>query len=71
MLIIYYDLSPNLTTGQRLDGTELYYYNARYYDPLIGRLLINEKPLYPVLSEKLISDYLNIFLYNEYQYLGI
>ena len=26
-------------TGQRLDGTGLYYYNARYYDPLIGRFI--------------------------------
>ena len=23
-------------TGQRLDGTGLYFYNARYYDPVIG-----------------------------------
>jgi RHS repeat-associated protein len=23
-------------TGQRLDGTGLYYYEARYYDPTIG-----------------------------------
>jgi len=26
-------------TGQRLDVTGLYYYNARYYDPLIGRFI--------------------------------
>ena len=26
-------------TGQRLDATELYYYNARYYDPQIGRFI--------------------------------
>ena len=26
-------------TGQRLDGTGLYYYNARYYDPSIGRFI--------------------------------
>jgi len=26
-------------TGQRLDATGLYYYNARYYDPQIGRFI--------------------------------
>jgi RHS repeat-associated protein len=26
-------------TGQRLDNTGLYYYNARYYDPAIGRFI--------------------------------
>ena len=26
-------------TGQRLDGTGLYYFNARYYDPVIGRFI--------------------------------
>jgi len=24
---------------QRLDSTDLYYYNGRYYDPLIGRFI--------------------------------
>jgi len=27
------------STGQRLDGTGLYYYNARYYAPEIGRFI--------------------------------
>ena len=26
-------------TGQTLDDTGIYYYNARYYDPLIGRFI--------------------------------
>ncbi len=26
-------------TGQRLESTGLYYYNARYYDPMIGRFI--------------------------------
>ena len=26
-------------TGQRLDGTGLYYYTARYYDPTLGRFI--------------------------------
>lgn len=26
-------------TGQRLEGTSLYYYDARYYDPAIGRFI--------------------------------
>ena len=26
-------------TGQRLDDTGLYYYNARYYDPTTGRFI--------------------------------
>jgi RHS repeat-associated protein len=33
-------------TGQRLNSTGLYYYNARYYDPLIGRF-INPKTIVP------------------------
>ena len=28
---------PQKFTGQRLDGTGLYFYNARYYDPQLGR----------------------------------
>ena len=38
-------------TGQRLDGTELYYYGARYYDASIGRFIppdsIVPKPFNP------------------------
>jgi len=31
--------TDKLFTGQRLDDTGLYYYGARYYDPLIGRFI--------------------------------
>jgi RHS repeat-associated protein len=31
--------TDKLFTGQRLDNTGLYYYNARYYDPEIGRFI--------------------------------
>jgi RHS repeat-associated protein len=31
--------TDKLFTGQRLDGTGLYYYNARYYEPAIGRFI--------------------------------
>ncbi len=31
--------TDRLFTGQRLDNTGLYYYGARYYDPIIGRFI--------------------------------
>ncbi len=31
--------TARMFTGQRLDGTGLYFYNARYYDPTIGRFI--------------------------------
>ena len=33
---------PSYLTTQRLDSTGLYYYNARYYDPQIGRFISPE-----------------------------
>jgi RHS repeat-associated protein len=30
-------IRENFFNGQTLDSTGLYYYNARYYDPTIGR----------------------------------
>ncbi|MEE8414588.1 MAG: RHS repeat-associated core domain-containing protein, partial [Dehalococcoidales bacterium] len=46
-------------TGQRLDSTGLYYYNARYYDPVIGRF-ISADPIIPNPS--------NPQSYNRYSY---
>lgn len=49
-----------LYTGQRFDdGTGLYYYNARYYDPILGRF---------VQPDDIISDLLNPQSYNRYSY---
>jgi len=46
-------------TGQRLDGTMLYYYNARYYDPQIGRF---------ISPDTIIPDPMNPQSYNRYSY---
>ena len=46
-------------TGQRLDGTGLYYYNARYYDPAIGRF---------ISADTTIPDFRNPQAFNRYSY---
>ncbi len=46
-------------TGQKLDNTGLYYYNARYYDPVIGRFLS---------ADTLIQDIHNPQCLNRYSY---
>jgi RHS repeat-associated protein len=46
-------------TGQKLDGSGLMYYNARYYDPDLGQF-ISPDPLVP--------DPSNLFDYNRYMY---
>ena len=46
-------------TGQRLDATGLYYYNARYYDPLIGRF---------ISPDTVVQDYKNPQTLNRYSY---
>jgi len=46
-------------TGQRLDSTGLYYYNARYYDPTIGRF---------ISPDTIIRDPANPQCFNRYSY---
>lgn len=46
-------------TGQKQDGTGLMYYQARYYDPLLGQF-VSPDTIVPDLS--LVSDY-NRFAY--------
>ena len=46
-------------TGQRLDSTGLYYYNARYYDPTIGRF---------ISADTMVPDPANPQAYNRYAY---
>ena len=46
-------------TGQRLDDTGLYYYNARYYDPTIGRF---------ISADTLVPGPANPQAFNRYSY---
>jgi len=46
-------------TGQRLDTTGLYYYNARYYDPAIGRF---------ISADTVVQDLNNPQCLNRYSY---
>jgi len=44
-------------TGQRLDGTGLYYFNARYYDPNIGRFISADTVVPGVFSSQAYNRY--------------
>ncbi|MBI2851987.1 MAG: RHS repeat-associated core domain-containing protein [Chloroflexi bacterium] len=46
-------------TGQRLDGTGLYYYGARYYDAGIGRF---------ISPDSIVQDFSNPQTFNRYSY---
>jgi RHS repeat-associated protein len=54
------DLTDRLFTGQRLDSSSgLYYYNARYYDPHLGRF---------IQPDTLVPDPLNPQAWNRFSY---
>jgi RHS repeat-associated protein len=46
-------------TGQKLDGSGLYYFNARYYDPYTGSF---------ISPDTIVPDPTNVFDYNRYLY---
>ena len=48
-----------LFTGKHLDSTGLYYYNARYYDPRIGRF---------ISADTVVPDPMNPQALNMYSY---
>jgi RHS repeat-associated protein len=54
--------TDRLFTGQRLDTTGLYYYNARYYDPSIGRFISPDKQVQLDSSAPLGSSFFCINL---------
>jgi RHS repeat-associated protein len=51
--------TDKLFTGQRKDGTSLYYYGARYYDPMIGRF---------VSADTVVPNPMNPQAFNRYTY---
>ncbi|MEM7538762.1 MAG: RHS repeat-associated core domain-containing protein, partial [Chloroflexota bacterium] len=56
------DLPTDFTyTGQKVDGTGLMYYRARYYDPEIGLF---------ISPDSIVPDETNVFDYNRYMYVA-
>jgi RHS repeat-associated protein len=49
--------TDKLFTGQRLDGTGLYYYNARYYDPTIGRFISADTVVQSIFNPQCLNRY--------------
>ncbi|AKG53330.1 hypothetical protein DGWBC_0654 [Dehalogenimonas sp. WBC-2] len=52
-------LTEEKFTGQKLDSTGLYYYNARYYDAALGRF---------ISADTVIPSFLNPQSLNRYSY---
>jgi len=55
-------------TGQRLDGTGLYYFNARYYDPVIGRFISADTIVPGAFSSQALNRY-SYVINNPLQYI--
>jgi RHS repeat-associated protein len=51
--------NPYLFTGKELDSTGLYYYGARYYDPVVGRFITADN----FISKPYNPQYLNRYAY--------
>jgi RHS repeat-associated protein len=51
--------TDKMFTGQRLDQTGLYYYGARYYDPLMGRF---------ISADAIVQNFKNSQCLNRYSY---
>ncbi len=51
--------TERMFTGQRLDDTGLYFYGARYYDPVLGRF---------ISPDTLVPNYINPQSFNRYSY---
>jgi RHS repeat-associated protein len=49
--------TDKLFTGQRLDATGLYYYNARYYDALIGRFISPDTVIQSMANPQTLNRY--------------
>ncbi|MFA5947631.1 MAG: RHS repeat-associated core domain-containing protein [Candidatus Gracilibacteria bacterium] len=60
--------NPKRYTGKELDGTGLYYYGARYYDPSIGRF-ISQDPVNGTLSNPQSINKYSYVLNNPLKYI--